>query len=131
MRRGTELVRRTLGALPDSLPVAVTADASTQLILALLRAGAGDVIDLALEGAATARAVVQRICQRQRERSFEIKVVGRQREIIEELLKDLIRTERRTIDVEEALAAARTGELANGESRAPAILLIEHERRGR
>ncbi|MCW5803975.1 MAG: response regulator [Deltaproteobacteria bacterium] len=128
MRRGTDFVRRTIAAIPHAQPVAVTADASTQLILALLRAGAGDVIDLALEGAATARAVVQRICHRQRDRAFELEVVERQRQIIEELLKDLIRTERRTIDVEEALAAARTGELASGESRAPAILLIEHER---
>jgi CheY-like chemotaxis protein len=128
MRRGTDFVRRTLTVLPYAQPVAVTADASTQLILALLRAGAGDVIDLALEGAATARAVVQRICQRQRDRAFEVDVTERQRVIIEELLKDLIRTERRTIDVEEALAAARTGEMVNGESRAPAVLLIEHDR---
>ena len=51
--------------------------------------------------------------------------------MIEDLLKDLIRTERRSIDAEEALAArARTsGEVATAiESRPPAVLLIEHER---
>jgi DNA-binding response OmpR family regulator len=51
--------------------------------------------------------------------------------MIEELLKDLIRTERRSIDAEEALAArARSsGEVAIAiESRPPAVLLVEHER---
>jgi CheY-like chemotaxis protein len=101
------------------------------LIVSCVRAGAGDVLDLQLEGTAAARAVVQRICDRQAARSAEIAMVASQRDMIEELLKDLIRTERRSIDVEEALAArARTtGEItAPIENRQPSVLLVEHER---
>ena len=131
VRRATEIVRRAMLELPESLPVAITADASGPMIVACVRAGACDVIDLALEGTATARAVVQRICQRQRERAKELDTFAKQRAIIEELLKDLIRTERRSIDAEEALAAqSRSGAIpAITETRPPAILLVEHERK--
>lgn len=126
-----EAIRRTLEALPDALPIIVTSEADPMLIVSAVRAGAGDVIDLQLEGTAAARAVVQRICERQAERASELTMLGSQRDMIEDLLKDLIRTERRAIDAEEALAArARTaGEAATAiESRPPSVLLIEHER---
>ncbi len=126
-----DAIAKTLARLPNALPIVVTNEADAMLIVSCMRAGAGDVIDLQLEGTAAARAVVQRICERQATRSAEIAMVGSQRDMIEELLKDLIRTERRSIDSEEALAArARTsGEVATAiESRPPAVLLIEHER---
>src|SRR5262249_23259989 len=122
---------RTLGRLPNALPIVVTSEADPILIVACVRAGAGDVIDLQLEGTAAARAVVQRICERQAARSAEIAMVASQRDMIEELLQDLTRPERRAIDAEEALAArARiSGEIsAPVESRQPAVLLVEHER---
>jgi DNA-binding NtrC family response regulator len=126
-----DAIRRTLERLPHALPIVVTSEADPMLIISCVRAGAGDVIDLQLEGTAAARAVVQRICERQGARAAERARIASQRDMIEELLKDLIRTERRSIDAEEALAArARTtGETAVAiESRPPAVLLIEHER---
>jgi FixJ family two-component response regulator len=126
-----DAIRRTLARFPFALPIVVTSEADPMLIVSCIRAGAGDVIDLQLEGTAAARGVVQRICERQARRAAELAMLGAQREMIEELLKDLIRTERRSIDSEEALAArARTtGELPTlVESRPPSVLLIEHER---
>jgi CheY-like chemotaxis protein len=125
-----DAIRRTIARLPNSLPIVVTSEADPMLIVSCVRAGAGDVLDLQLEGTAAARTVVQRICDRQAVRSAEIAMVASQRDMIEDLLKDLIRTERRSIDVEEALAArARTGEItAPIESRQPSVLLVEHER---
>lgn len=130
LRAVTDAVRRVLAVLPNCLPVAITNEADPRLIMACVRAGAADVIDLALEGTATARAVVQRICLRQRERSQELDLYDQQRAIIEDLLKDLIRTERRSIDAEEALAIARVSrEIPSAaETRPPSILLVEHER---
>jgi DNA-binding NtrC family response regulator len=127
----TDTIRRTLAKLPSALPIVVTSEADPMLIVSCIRAGAADVIDLQLEGTAAARAVVQRICERQAARANEIAMVASQRDMIEDLLKDLIRTERRSIDAEEALAARQrtSGESAAAiESRAPAVLLIEHER---
>jgi len=130
VRRAIEIVRRVMLELPEATPVAVTSEASVPMVVACVRAGAADVIDLGVEGTATARAVVQRVCQRQRERAKELDSFYKQRAIIEELLKDLIRTERRSIDVEEALAAqSRSGATpAITETRPPAILLVESER---
>lgn len=127
----TDVVRRTLAGLPNALPIVVTSEAEPTLIVSCMRAGAADVIDLQLEGTAAARAVVQRICERQAARAAELAMIASQRDMIEDLLKDLIRTERRSIDAEEALAArARTsGEGASAlESRPPAVLLVESER---
>jgi CheY-like chemotaxis protein len=127
----TEAIRRALLRFPNALPIVVTSEADPMLIVSCVRAGAGDVIDLQLEGTAAARAVVQRICERQSARSAELAMVASQRDMIEDLLKDLIRTERRSIDAEQALAArARTSsEIAAAlESRSPAVLLIENER---
>jgi CheY-like chemotaxis protein len=126
-----DAIRRTIARLPNALPIVVTSEADPMLIVSCVRAGASDVLDLQLEGTAAARAVVQRVCDRQAARSAEIAMVASQRDMIEDLLKDLIRTERRSIDTEEALAArARSShELASAlESRAPSVLLVEHER---
>ena len=126
-----DTIRRTLEQMPHALPIVVTSEADPMLIVSCVRAGAVDVIDLQLEGTAAARAVVERICERQADRQAELAMVASQRDMIEELLKDLIRTERRAIDAEEGVAVrARTaGEAASAiESRPPAVLLIEHER---
>lgn len=127
----SDAIGHTLDQLPDALPIVVTSEADPMLIVSCVRAGAGDVIDLQLDGTATARAVVQQICERQADRQAELAMITSQRDMIEELLKDLIRTERRAIDAEEAIAmrARLAGQPARAiESRAPAVLLIEHER---
>lgn len=126
-----DAIGRVLARLPHAQPIVVTNEADPILIISCVRAGAGDVFDLQLEGTSAARAVVQRICERQAERRAELAMLTQQREMIEELLKDLIRTERRSIDAETQLAArAKTSsELATAlESRPPSVLLIEHER---
>jgi CheY-like chemotaxis protein len=126
-----EAIRRTLLRFPNALPIVVTSGASPVLIVSCVRAGAGDVIDLELEGTAAARAAVQRICERQAARSAELAMIASQRDMIEDLLKELIRTERRSIDAETALAARErtSNEIATAlDSRSPAVLLIEHER---
>lgn len=130
VRNAGELIRRVLVAMPSSLPVVIGNDTSARMILACIRAGAADVIDLSLEGTATARAIVQRICLRQYDRAREVDNFGQFRSMVEDLLKDLIKTERRSIDAEDALHHARSGELPTitAESRPPAILLVEHDR---
>jgi DNA-binding NtrC family response regulator len=131
LKTAVDMLRKTIGSMPGVLPIIVTATAASPLIIACLRHGAGDVIDLTLEGTGTARAVVHRICMRQAERQREIDVLEEQAHMIEDLLKDLIRTERRSIDAEEMLAARTrtTGEIpAVAEIRPPAVLLVEAER---
>ncbi len=124
-------IRRIVSALPHTSPVAVLEGADAALVIACIRAGAGDVIDLGLEGTAGIRAVVHRICERQRSRSLEGEALASQRSMIEELLRDLIRTERRSIEAEDQLAAHKrrsSGEHVISDIRAPSILLVEHDR---
>lgn len=132
VRTAVAFVQRTLAALPRTLPIVVSAGPPPQLIVACVRAGAGDVVDVLVEGTASARAVVQRVCQRQEDRRREHAVLEEHRALLADLVKDLIRTERRAIDAEEAIMARTrsTGTLpALAEGRPPAVLLVEHERR--
>ena len=130
-RLAIESLRRVQEVLPLTQPVPVLAQGTPALILACIRGGAGDVIDLALEGTGSARGAVERICTSQRERTTAHLLLSSQRQMIEDLLKDLIQTERRSIDVEEKLAAHSRvpgDSAAVTDSRAPSILLVEHDR---
>jgi CheY-like chemotaxis protein len=120
MRIASEAIRRVVRAVPVATPVPILRRAPVPHVLACIRAGAGDVIDLELEGTASARAAVQRVIQRQAARATELEMAAAQRAMIEDLLRDLVQTERRTIETEE--------KLARQDIRPPAILLIEHDR---
>lgn len=130
-RLASDSLKRIQQALPHTHPIPVLSHSTPALILACIRGGAGDVIDLKLEGTGVAKAAVQRACDLQRDRTTLHQLIDQQRQMIEDLLKDLIKTERRSIDVEDKLAAhtRASGETpAITESRSPAILLVEHDR---
>ncbi len=127
-----ERVRKAAHAIPHVLPVAVTSGADAGIVIALIRAGAGDVIDIQLEGTAVAKAVVQRVYERQATLAHRAHAARNLRSMIEDLLKDLIRTERRSIDLEAKLAQFEsvTGETgAFADQRPPAVLLVESDRK--
>ncbi len=117
-KRATETIKKLVALLPRAMPIVVTDGANANLILACIRAGAADVIELELEGTGVARAIVQRVWQKQAERVVEASTTRALRSMVEELVKDLVRTERRSIDLED-----------RAEMRPPAILLVEHDRR--
>ncbi|HEX5060555.1 MAG TPA: response regulator [Kofleriaceae bacterium] len=130
VKQACERVRKAAHAIQHTMPVAVTSSANAGAVVALVRAGAGDVIDLQLEGIGSARAVVVRVYHRQVELSHQVYTARALRSMIEDMLKDLIRTERRSIDLEEKLAQFEsvTGETgALSDQREPAILLVEQD----
>lgn len=132
VKLATERIRKAAHAIPNVMPVAITGAADAGVVIALLRAGAGDVIDIQLEGTANARAVVLRVYQRQRQLAHQTLAARTLRAMIEDLLKDLIRTERRSIDLEEKLAQfeSTTGETGTMDSqRPPGILLVEPDKK--
>ena len=131
MKLAAERIRKAAHAIPHVLPVPITGSADASTVLALIRAGAGDVMDIGLEGTANARAVVQRVYHRQIELAHQANTARTLRSMIEDLLKDLIRTERRSIDLEAKLAQfeSTTGETGVfNEQRPPAILLVEPDK---
>ncbi|MEZ4362198.1 MAG: hypothetical protein R3B48_18565 [Kofleriaceae bacterium] len=87
-------------------PIAVTSNAPARLLLECFRSGAADIIDLRHEGTARARATVLRCVQRERLRRAEVQLSLELRGLLDELVRDLVRTERRTIDLERRLGGA-------------------------
>jgi CheY-like chemotaxis protein len=127
----TERLRKVVYAIPFVEPVAVTAAADTKLVIACIRSGASDVIDIQLEGATHVDTVVTRAFADQLERVRQKRTLATLRTMVEDMLKDLIKTERRSIDLEEKLAQfeSTTGETRElGDQRPPSILLIEPNR---
>jgi DNA-binding NtrC family response regulator len=127
VRQATDAVRTLLAAIPQCQPVVITGEADAAMIVACVRAGAGDVIDIQLEGTAAARQVVERLYRKQRDRAAQLSQLATLRAMIEDMLKDLIRTERRSIDLEEQLAR-RDRETSSTDNRPPTILLVEPDR---
>jgi DNA-binding NtrC family response regulator len=119
---------------PGVEPLVVTSGLRADEAIACFRAGAGDVLDLTLEGIAAGRPAVARIARRQAAARARDEVERDLRAMVEEFLRDLILTERRSIDLEEQLHRRRrtpTGEFVaavDGErSRAAAVVLVESD----
>ncbi len=121
----TELLRRCRGMLPTHRPIIVVSSAPNSFIVAAFRAGAGDVIDMALEGTTHVRTVVARACSEMVTRRTERDQTRELRAVAEGFMRELIRTERQKIDLEEKLAAPK-GERA-GAARSPVVLLVEDD----
>lgn len=122
----TELLRRCRGMLPTHRPIIVVSSAPNSFIVAAFRAGAGDVIDMALEGTTHARTVVARACADMVTRRAERDQTRELRSVAEVFMRELIRTERQKIDLEEKLAVPK-GE-RSGAARTPVVLLVEDDR---
>ena len=90
-------------AFPAHAPIVITSQAPPRLLLECFRAGAADVIDLGHEGTARARATVLRAAAREEQRRAERQLAAEVRALLDELVRDLVRTERRTIDLEQRL----------------------------
>lgn len=117
-RRAADDIRKAAAAIPNVLPIAVLASADAQMIISCIRAGAGDVIDVRLEGTANARAILGRVFERQTEAAQAITQVDQYRAMVEDLLKDLIKTERRSLALEDEKVQLRD----------PGILIVERDR---
>jgi CheY-like chemotaxis protein len=125
-------VTQLRAALPHVTPVILTLEAPTTVLVACLRAGAADLIDLKVEGTAEARRVVTRVWAQQRARLEEETQALTLRGMVEDLLKDLIKTERRSLDLEDKVSAYRrqTREMQPlSETRQPAVVLVDPDER--
>jgi CheY-like chemotaxis protein len=131
IQSAAEQLRKVVHAMPLVQPIAVTGQADARIVVACIRAGAADVLDMNLEGTAAARAVVTRVYQKQIVGASHAHTAAALRSMIDDMLKDIIRTERRSIDLEEKLAQfeSSTGEVRElGDQRPPSILLVEPAR---
>jgi FixJ family two-component response regulator len=130
-------LRAITDTVPLAAPVAVAGGASAVLVIAALRGGAADFLDLGADGgldASAMRAVLDRIARLRHERTSQRRTLVKLRAMMEEFLKDLIKTERRSIDLEHRLAQRdrqRSGIDAPADldaDREPCVFLIEDDR---
>ncbi|MCG8418015.1 MAG: response regulator [Proteobacteria bacterium] len=121
----------TIAAVPDIEPILIGRSPTPSLVIQTLRAGGGDFIDLDGKELADVARILQRIADRYQERTALRGHVRGLRTALEDFLKNLVQTERRTIDLERQLAARQEGTepLAQFDpDRAPAVLIIEDDR---
>ncbi|MEM9489122.1 MAG: response regulator [Myxococcota bacterium] len=115
---------------PDIEPVAVATSPAPQTIVAAFRAGAGDFIDLDIEDDERIAAIIQRVALTHHRRVQRRRRVNNLRTVLEDMVKNLVQTERRTIELEQLLAA-RDGEIEPitdwNPHRKPTVLIIDDD----
>lgn len=120
--------------VPWAVPVVVARPPNTQVVVTALRAGAVDVLDLEIDTVASLVQVFERACRIHRDRQAQRKTVASLRAMIEDFLRDLVKTERRSIDLEHRLARSTRAsgpiEVINelDDDRPPTVFVVEDDR---
>ncbi len=132
-----DVVRKIEGVrhgVPHIAPVIVASSPPPALIIAAFRAGAGDFVDLSDETEVGLRSVLQRAASDYQAKVTQRKRVRELRRTVEEFLRDLVLTERRSIDLEHQLAQhSRQAGFRDHSSeldaeRPPTVFVIEDDR---
>lgn len=115
-------------------PVLVARAPAVASVVAAIRAGAVDVLDLVTDNPATFAQLLDRVARVHRDRLAHRKTVSALRAMIEDFLRDLVKTERRSIDLEHRLARStrQSGPIEVlaelDEDRPPTVFLVEDDR---
>jgi len=125
-------IAEVAAAVPDAAPVAVAQRPSVALVIACLRAGAADFVDLGAESFEITASSLAHAANRRAQGGAYKRAIAQLREMLDEMLRDLVKTERRSIDLEKQLAqrAARAGEPASDvdAERHPVVMIVEDDR---
>ena len=127
-------LRAVTDTVPLAAPVAVAHAPTANLVVGALRGGASDFVDASTLTPTEVGGVLERIGRVRQERMGQKKSLAKLRSMIEEFLRDLIKTERRSIDLEHRLAQRdrqRSGLDAPADldaDREPCVFLIEDDR---
>ena len=129
----TAIVAALRAALPAIAPIVLLENPRAGHAIAAFRSGAGDVLELESATETTVARSVRRACQRyrvQRERRIQL---GELRDALDEFLRAVVQTERRSIDLENQLAAHKSGtrlrrSTDEGAERRPVVLVVERDR---
>ena len=125
------MIDEVVATVPDAAPIVATVDSNAAFVVMCLRGGAFEVLDLQHDGIDHVRSTIERAHSKQVARHDDRELIARQREVLQEMLRDLIQTERRSIDLEYDLAKAN-GTLAElppaPAQRQPSVLVIDPDR---
>lgn len=125
-------LRDLCATVPHVAPIVVSADPPAALVVQCHRAGAGDFIDLTFETADGVRTALTRVAHTYRLKLEQRQRVRELRIIVEEFLRDLVKTERRAVDLEHKLAAKESIAVDPvnrlDSQRPPVVFVIEDDR---
>ena len=116
---------------PDASPVAIATRSSPVTILTCLRAGAISFVDLAQDSIDAAIQLLGRAAKVRARAVTQRRALEQLHDIVEELVRDLVKTERRSIDLEKQLAdlGGATGAPADiDRQRAPVVMVVDDDR---
>lgn len=122
-------IAELLELVPDAAIVAAADQPSTEQVIACVRAGAGDFVAIGAHWFAVTTERLAEAAGRRLRASGQRRAVAQLRAMVERMLKDLVRTERRTIVLEDRLARrGRDTPDPGHDDRAPVVLVIEDDR---
>jgi FixJ family two-component response regulator len=128
-------IRALRDLVPWSAPVIVGRNLTVAAVTAGLRAGAVDVLDLDSDNAGALWKLLERVSKVLRDKNGQRRTVSALRGMIEDFLRDLVKTERRSIDLEHRLArrdrgpGSSVGVVAElDDDRPPTVFLVEDDR---
>jgi len=127
-------VRAVRELVPWATPVLVGRGLTVPIVVAAMRAGAVDALDLATEGVATLGPMLERMARLHHDRQGQRRTVASLRSMIEDFLRDLVKTERRSIDLEHRLERTTRAsgpivvQTELDEDRPPTVFLVEDDR---
>jgi DNA-binding NarL/FixJ family response regulator len=114
---------RAVTAVPDMAPIALAPSPRSDLVIRAFRAGAGDFLDLDADTDAHVTRILQRVADTYQDRLEQKKHVRTLKSMLEDFLKDLVKTERRSLDLEQKLAPRVHGQ----PDRRPTVLIIDQD----
>lgn len=124
-------LRDLCSTVPHVAPIVVSADPAGTLVVQCYRAGASEFIDLTSETAEGVRGALSRVAQTYRRKLEQRQRVRELRSVVEEFLRDLVKTERRSIDLEHKLAAKESASVDPvnrlDSERLPVVFIIEDD----
>ncbi len=106
--------------------LAAAPETSGALVIAAYRAGCHDFVHIPAETAQSFASMLQRASAKVLIESRQQKNLHGLRGIVEDFLRELVKTERRSIDLENELARGR-GEEDDDEERAPRVVILEDD----
>jgi DNA-binding NtrC family response regulator len=116
---------RAVTAVPDMAPIVLAPSPRSDLVIRAFRAGAGDFLDLDTDTHARVTRILQRVADTYQDKLEQKKHVRKLKTMLEDFLKDLVKTERRTLDLEQKLAPRDHGD--DGSDRRPTVLIIDQD----
>jgi DNA-binding NtrC family response regulator len=123
-------LRSKLRSMPHLAVIVFASEVSAPTAILAMREGAFDVVDLHRETDAAALGAIERALVETHERQERRKRLSAMRGVVEDFLRVLVKAERRSIELEDKLRSAESGEMETVDGdpdRPPCVLVVDDD----